>query len=950
MPEKPEDKARKNIDHLLNAAGWVIQDTNEANVAACRGVAIREFPLNSGYGFADYLLYVDGAPAGVIEAKKEGETLSGYEIQTEKYSVGLPYVLKPYRKPLPFCYQSTGVETRFTNLLEPDARSRPVFAFHRPETLADWLLDESKKPGSTLRACLRRMPALIEEKLWPAQIKAIRGLESSLAEGRPRALIQMASGGGKTFTACNFCYRLIRHAGAKRILFLVDRKTLGRQAKTEFEQFTTPEERRKFTELYNVQLLQSNKLDPVGKVCITTIQRLYAMMRGEEELDPEIEEKPLGSLASLIQKPVPVSYNPSIPIEFFDFIVVDECHRSIYNLWRQVLEYFDAFLIGLTATPSQQTFGYFNQNLVMEYNHEQAVADQVNVGFDVYRIRTVVSEHGSTVNAGFWVDKRDRLSRKVRWEQLDKDFTYAAGQLDQDVVAPHQIRTIIRTFKERLFTEIFPGRTEVPKTLIFAKDDSHAEDIVNIVREEFGKGNDFCQKITYRTGTVRVPIKRKLPDGTEVEEFVYKNIGAVTAEELLSSFRNSYFPRIAVTVDMIATGTDVRPLECLVFLREVRSRTLFEQMKGRGARVVTATDLKAVTPDAEAKTHFIIVDAVGACETDLVDTHPLERQPSVSFEKLLDAVAFGNREKDVLSSLASRLARLDRQLSKEDRAMLEKVGGGKPLSHIARGLVDALDPDIQLEAAKKATGAEKPPPEAIEKAAAALMAEAAKPLATNPALRNKLIELKKSYEQTIDTVTKDEVLEAGFSAAARDKARSVVESFEKFIQEHKDEITALQILYSRPYSQRLTLKGIKDLAAAIEKPPRGWTPQVLWRAYETLEKSKVRGAGGNVLADIVSLVRFALHQENQLRPFHDQVNERFAQWIAQQEKNGRGFTDEQRQWLEAIRDHIAASLTISIDDFDYVPFAQRGGLGKAHIIFGDQLQSLVRELSEVLAA
>jgi len=755
----------------------------------------------------------------------------------------------------------------------------------------------------------------------------------------------MASGGGKTFTACNFCYRLIKHAGAQRILFLVDRNNLGRQAKGEFEQFSTPEEHRKFTELYNVQHLKANKLDPVSKVCITTIQRLFSMLKGEDELDPEIEEKPLGSLESLIKKPVPVSYNPAIPMEFFDFIVVDECHRSIYNLWRQVLEYFDSFLIGLTATPSLQTLGFFNQNLVSEYNHEQAVADQVNVGFDVYRIRTVVSEYGSTVIAGQWVDKRDRQSRKVRWEQLDQDLNYASRQLDQDVVAPDQIRTIIRTFKERLFTDIFPGRTEVPKTLIFAKDDSHAEDIVNIVREEFGKGNDFCQKITYRTGTVRVLAKKKLPDGTEVEEFVYKNIGAVTAEELLTSFRNSYFPRIAVTVDMIATGTDVRPLECVMFMREVKSRSLFEQMKGRGARVVTATDLQAVTPDAAAKTHFIIVDAVGVCETELVDTHPLEKKPSVSFEKLLDAVAFGNREKDVLSSLASRLARLDRQLNKEDQKVIANLAGGQSLSAITRGLVDALDPDAGSTATPgcESEGTGTP-------ACATLLAEAAKPLATNPALRNKLIELKKSYEQTIDTITKDEVLEAGFSAAARDKAQSVVQSFEKFIQEHKDEITALQILYSRPYSQRLTLKGIKELASSIEKPPRGWTPQVLWRAYETLEKSKVRGTGGKVLADIVSLVRFALHQENELRPFHDQVNERFAQWLMQQEKNGRTFSNEQRQWLEAIRDHIAASFAIQMDDFDYVPFAQRGGLGKANQVFGKDLGPLLNEMNQVLAA
>ncbi len=950
VADTPEARARENIDKLLTAAGWIVQRRNETNVGAGRGVAICEFPLKRGYGEADYLLYVDGAPAGVVEAKKEGETLSGYEIQTEKYSVGLPDELKPYRKPLPFCYQSTGIETRFTNLLEPDSRSRPIFAFHRPETMADWLMQESKKPGSTLRANLRRMPPLTEQGLWRPQIKAIRGLENSLTEGRPRSLVQMASGGGKTFTACNFSYRLIKHADAKRILFLVDRKTLGRQARNEFEQFTTPEEHRKFTELYNVQLLGSNKLDPVANICITTIQRLYSILKGEADVeDPEREEKPLASLAELLKEPVPVSYNPAIPIEFFDFIVVDECHRSIYNLWRQVLEYFDAFLIGLTATPSKQTFGFFNHNLVMEYNHEQAVADSVNVGFDVYRIRTHVSEHGSTVDAGMWVDKRDRLTRRVRWEQLEDDFSYGANQLDRDVVAPDQIRTVIRTFRDKLFTEIFPDRKIVPKTLIFAKDDSHAEDIVQITREEFGKGNDFCQKITYRTGTVRTLVKKKLPDGTEVDEVVYKSIGSVSPEDLLSSFRNSYDPRIAVTVDMIATGTDVRPLECVIFLRDVKSRTLFEQMKGRGARIVTPTALQQVTSDAQAKTHFVIVDAVGVCESELVDTHPLEKKPTVAFDKLMELVAFGNRERDVLSSLASRLARLDRELGKEDQKIIQDAGG-EPLSAITRRIVDALDPDNQFEAAKKATGMDEPSPEAIEKAAASLLTEAAKPIASNPKLRNTLVSIKKSFEQTIDRITKDEVLEAGFSAEAKEKARAIVESFEQFIRDNKDEITALQILYSRPYKQRLTLKSVRELANIIEKPPRAWTPELLWQAYEKLEKSKVRGAGGKVAADIVSLVRFALHQDGQLRPYRDQVNERFAQWMAQQQTNGRRFTDEQRQWLEAIRDHIAASLVIDVDDFDYVPFIQHGGLGKAQQVFGNELRRILDELNVELAA
>jgi type I restriction enzyme R subunit len=945
MPITPEDRARQNIDRLLTEADWIVQDKRQANLTAGRGVAVREFPLKPGHGEADYLLFVDSAPVGVVEAKREGVTLTGVELQTTKYSEGIPDNLPAPRRPLPFQYQSTGVETRFTNLLEPDARSRSVFSFHKPETLDAWLSRETQHPGSTLRARLRNLPLLITDGLRPAQITAICNLEVSLAEGRPRALIQMASGGGKTYTACNFIYRLVKHAGARRVLFLVDRSNLGRQTLKEFQQFRTPEENRFFTELYNVQHMQSNKLDDVGKVCITTIQRLYAMLKGEE-LDPALEEES-GFVAPLLQQePAPIGYNPKLPIETFDFIVTDECHRSIYNLWRQVLEYFDASIIGLTATPSMQTFGFFNQNLVMEYNHERAVADGVNVGFDVYRIRTMVSEYGSTVNAGFYVDKRDRQTRKVRWEQLDESLTYDASQLDRNVVTPDQIRTVIRTFKERLFTEIFPGRTEVPKTLIFAKDDSHADDIVRILREEFGKGNDFAQKITYKTGTARVVTKKRDENGKEVEEVTWVNSG-IKPEDLLSSFRNSYNPRIAVTVDMIATGTDIRPLEIVFFMRSVRSRAFFEQMKGRGTRIISIDDLKAVTPDAESKTHFIIVDAVGLCEEEMSDTRPLERKRNVSFEKLMEAVSFGNREPDVLSSLASRLARLDRQLTDEDRGLVQGTAG-QTLAAIASGLVEALDPDVQLEAAKKATGAAEPTPQEVSQAASNLLAEAAKPIAANPALRKQLVEIRKSYEQTIDTVTKDELISAGLDPAARERAHSIVKSFEEFIEQNKDQITALQILYSRPYKQRLTFKEIKELAETIKRPPRDWTPERLWHAYEALDRSKVRGSGGRVLTDIVSLVRFAIHQQEELHPFQEDVTARFARWMAQQESNGRKFTDEQRQWLEAIRDHIGTSLTIEAEDFDYEPFVQRGGLGKAFQVFGTDLQPLLRELNEVL--
>ena len=537
MAEKPEAEARKKIDQMLADAGWDVQSVEQTNVSAARGVAIREFPLKTGYGFADYLLYVDQSPVGSVEAKKVGSTLTGVEVQSEKFSNGLPPELRPPRSPLPFLYESTGVETRFTNLLDPEARSRSVFAFHRPETLVKWLDDELRQPGSTLRARLKNMPAVNTGGLWPPQIRAIRNLDESLADDRPRSLIQMATGSGKTFTACNFTYRLAKFANARRILFLVDRNNLGRQTLKEFQAFVTPDDGRKFTELYNVQHMQSNKLDPVAKVCITTIQRLFSMLKGEPDFDPGTEEESAFMTGLAGKQQIPVAYNPAIPIETFDFVITDECHRSIYNLWRQVLEYFDAHIIGLTATPSKQTFGFFNQNLVMEYNHEEAVADGVNVDFDVYRISTAISERGSVVESGFFVDKRDRQSRRVRWERLDEDFTYGANQLDRDVVAPDQIRTIIRTFRDKFPTEIFPGRTDVPKTLIFAKDDSHADDIVQIVRDEFARGNDFCEKITYRTGTARI-----VNDDGSV---VYKNSG-VKAEDLLSSFRNSYNPRIGV--------------------------------------------------------------------------------------------------------------------------------------------------------------------------------------------------------------------------------------------------------------------------------------------------------------------------------------------------------------------------------------------------------------------
>src|SRR5436309_857090 len=685
MPS-PEQLAREKIDKLLTECDWEIQNRSTINLSASHGVALRE-ALLKGRDEVDYLLFVNGKAIGTVEAKPEGFTLTGVEEQSGKYGKNLLDIYGKWREPLPFAYESTGVETQFTNRLDPDPKSRNVFAFHTPETLLEYL--EPEHLLNTRLAQLLTSDQMPTTNLWSAQIEAIHNLEKSLAANKRRALIQMATGSGKTYTAVNFVYRLIKLAGARR-----------------------------------------------------------------------------------------------------------------------VLEYFDAYIIGLTATTSKQTIGFFNKNLVMEYGHEHAVTDNVNVPYDVYKIDTEITAAGSRVEKGFYVDKRDRLTRKVRWEQLDEDLAYQPNELDRAVVAPDQIRTVIRTFRDRLFTDIFPGRTVVPKTLIFAKDDSHADDIVKIVREEFDKGNDFCQKIAYRT------------------------TGA-SPKELIQRFRNSSLPRIAVTVDMIATGTDIKPLEIVMFMRSVKSRSFFEQMKGRGVRVISDTDFQSVTPDAKTKTHFVIVDAVGVCERDKTDSRPLEQKPSVPLEKLMEHIAIGAREAELLSSLAGRLIRLEKRIEPGVRAEVEKLSGGKTLTNIARDLLDAIDPDkIEAQAGRDAPPGRPIEPSHLQSASEKLAKEAAKMIATNPDLRNKILAIQRAADQTVDTVSQDKLLFAAADAKTSEAARDTIRSFRDYIEQHKAEIEALQILYSRPFKKRLTEESLRELEAKL-KPEFGPQPvPTIWHAFE----------------------------------------------------------------------------------------------------------------------
>ncbi len=882
------------------------------NLAAGSGVAVREFGTASGP--VDYALFVDKRFCGVVEAKPAGTTLSGYTEQAARYIADAPEFLGTDPQHRRFEYVASGSEILFRDLADPESRSRRVFTFHRPETLKRWLAEPE-----TLRARLRSMPPLATEGLRQCQIEGIGGLEASLARDDPRALVQMTMGAGKTFTACTASYRLLAHAGMRRILFLVDRRNLGNQTATEYAAYRPPGTGRLFPELYGVQKLGPAGLDNNSAIVIATIQRVYSVLTGDE-LDEDAEDASAFEHADDEAKLV--AYNPSIPIETFDLIITDECHRSIYGTWRQVLEYFDAAIVGLTATPSAHTLGFFNRNLVAEYPYERSVADGVNVGYEVYGIRTRIGEGGSTVEKGYTIPVRDKKTRAERYQTLDADLVYTRRDLDRSVIAPNQIRTVLETYRDTLSTELFPGREHVPKTLIFAKDDHHAEEIVHIAREVFGKGNDFAKKITYKI------------DGAD-------------PEHLIKQFRNDFNPRIAVTVDMIATGTDVKPIEVLIFLRDVRSELYFEQMKGRGVRSIESTDLRAVTPDAEAKTRFILIDAVGVTESQKSVAPPLERNRTIPFDRLLDQVAAGDRRDDTLSTLAARLAALDRRIDPETRADLASQAEGRTLSDLAGLLLDAIDPDT-LESKSQPAPNIDPATDPRESVQAALKEAACKPFDA-PALRNALKQAKAAADVKIDTISTDEVISSGYDET---QAQSTVERFKAFLEDNKDTLVALQVFYGRPFAQRrLTYEGLEELRDALRRPPWLLEPFNIWRAYKRLDDRRVRGNSTRILTDIVMLVRYALGLDEILEPLPSKIAGKFNLWLGREQRAGRTYTEEQLAWLNAIRDHLAVNAEVTAKDLQDVPaFGDKGGLVRARALFGARLNDMLGDLSDALVA
>lgn len=710
-------------------------------------------------------------------------------------------------------------------------------------------------------------------------------------------------------------------------------RILGEQAEGEFKKYLPQDDNRLFPELYGVTRLSSSFIPTDSQVYISTIQRLYSILK-ETELDERDEEENPEEKKWAPKEPMPVVYNEKVPMEFFDFIVVDECHRSIYNLWKQVLDYFDAFQIGLTATPDNRTFGYFHQNLVCDYGYQRAVEDGVLVPYNVFEVTTRITQQGSKLALGEYVGSREKLTRKEFWETLDEEVEYTNKQLDDKVVNPNQIRLIVQAVRDQL-PMIFPdriddeGKFEVPKMLIFAQSDSHADDIINIVRVEFAEENKFCKKITYRS----------------VED----------PKSVLQQFRNSYYPRVAVTVDMIATGTDIRPLEVLLFMRDVKSRTYYEQMKGRGTRTCSLEDLKASgTPAAKfTKDHFVIIDAIGVEKSQKTDSRPLEKKPGMSLKVVLEGIHMGNRDEDMLTTLANRLIRLDKQINEKEKLGFAEMAAGKTITQVVKELLHAHDPDTIANLESKirnenpgvapddiASEFNKQHAEVVEKAVAVF---------NDYELRNYVIDVRKKYDQIIDHINPDEIVNMGWVKDNKIAAESLVNDFKAWIEEHKTEITALQIFYGQPYQRReLTYNMIRDLVEAIKTAKPKLAPLNIWRAFEQLEK--VNGQPKNELMALVSLIRNISGIDKELTTYDKTVDKNFQDWVFKKQAGTLKFTEEQMQWLRMIKDYVANSFHVGKDDFDLSPFNAVGGLGKYYQLFKEDYEKILNELNEVLAA
>ena len=860
----PEEKARQKIDLWFAEAGWKVINREDYE-PTCTAVAIRE-GLLKGNLEADYFLFINGKAIGVLEAKREEIDPFSNNVceQAVLYAKSVPHIYQAYQKPLPFIFTSNGKELFFCDFREQKQSFKQIMAIPTPYELVKQLGISDYFAG---------LPSLQKKGLRDCQYEAVTELEKSFRSGQNRALMVLATGAGKTYTACLAAYRLLSYTPMRRVLFLVDRNNLGKQAEGEFGTFRLTENGDAFNTIFTVNRLRSSSIPSDSNVVISTIQRLFSFLRGDtiEDNDNDDDNEPT--------EEVVLPPNPNLPHDYFDLIIIDECHRSIYGNWRKVLEYFDtARLVGLTATPIPETMAFFNNNRIVNYTLEKSIVDGVNVDCRVYRIKTQVTENGGAILEGEKIKEETRYTGDVKTISNKETKTYTNKELNRSVINTAQINLILSTYRDVVYTELFndPQREAnfdyLPKTLIFALNETHASNIVQIAKEVFGHTDDrFVQKITYSAGD---------------------------SNELIRQFRNDKDFRIAVTCTLVATGTDVKPLEVLIFMRDVESLPLYIQMKGRGVRTIGDEQLRNVTPNAFSKDCFYLIDAVGVTEHEkTIPTITDELTTKIiTLKELLEQITHGYLPDEHLKRLAATLSRIYNKADNSQRTEFIRLANDD-MKELASRIYEAFENNIlpPFISTKEPNNERK-----------GLVA----PLANHADARRYLLILAAGFVNTL-MPGEDTLISKGFSI---EEAKSTTEAFEDFCKEHSDEIEALRIIYNNE-GEPITYSMLKDLENKLKMANNHFTSKQLWNSYAILNPNSVRRSStkeeSDALTNIIQLVRFALRQIERLDSVVSTSKQYFNLWLGQ---NQREITDKQREVISRIVDYIASNGACTIKE------------------------------------
>lgn len=860
----PEEKARQKIDQWFAEAGWKVINREDYELTST-AVAIRE-GLLKGNLEADYFLFINGKAVGVLEAKREDIDALSDKVcaQAALYAKSVPHIYQTYQNPLPFIFTSNGKNLYFCDFRKQEQSFKQIMAIPTPYDLVKQLGISDYFAG---------LPTLQKKGLRDCQYEAVTELEKSFRSGQNRALMVLATGAGKTYTACLAAYRLLSYTPMRRILFLVDRNNLGKQAEGEFGTFRLTENGDAFNTIFTVNRLRSSSIPSDSNVIISTIQRLFSFLKGDT-IDDDDEDEDNEPAEEIILPP-----NPNLPHDYFDLIIIDECHRSIYGNWRKVLEYFDtARLVGLTATPVPETMAFFNNNRIVNYTLEKSIVDGVNVDCRVYRIRTQVTENGGAILKGEKVKEETRYTGDIKTIFNKEAKTYTSKELNRSVINPAQIKLVLSTYRDVVYTELFndPQREAnfdwLPKTLIFALNETHATNIVQIAKEVFGRTDDrFVQKITYSAGD---------------------------SNELIRQFRNDKDFRIAVTCTLVATGTDIKPLEVVMFMRDVESLPLYIQMKGRGVRTIGDEQLRNVTPNAFSKDCFFLVDAVGVTEHEKTIPTAADEPTTktITLKELLERISHGYLPDEYLQRLAATLSRIYNKADNSQKYEFTRLAHDD-MKELASRIYDALDnnplpPFININE-----------PNNERKGLVA-------PLANHADARRYLLILSAGFVNTL-MPGEDTLISKGFSI---EEAQNTTEAFEEFCREHSDEIEALRIIYNNE-GEPITYSMLKDLENKLKMANNHFTSKQLWNSYAILNPNSVRRSTtkeeSDALTNIIQLVRYDFRQIERLDSVVTTSKQYFNLWLGQ---NQREITDKQREVISRIVDYIASNGACTVKD------------------------------------